>query len=50
MLKEKNIELAKNSIEMLYDERFNIYKALTIAEERLFLSYTSTDKEGKSIT
>ncbi len=49
ILKQQNIELAKGSLEQLYDERFNIYKALSIAEEKLFLSYTSTDKEGKAI-
>ena len=48
-LKEENIELAKGTMEQLYDERFNIYKALSVAEERLYLSYTSTDSEGKAI-
>ena len=48
-LKELNLEFAKGSIEQLYDERFNIYKALSIAEEKLYISYTSTNKEGKAI-
>lgn len=49
ILKKNNIELAKGSIEQLYDERFNIYKAFSTAEEKIFLSYTSTDKDGKAI-
>ena len=48
-LKEKNIELAKGTIENLYDEKFNIYKAFTTAEEKIFLSYPSTDIDGKSL-
>ena len=48
-LKKENIELAKGTLEQLYDERFNIYKALSVAEEKLYLSYTSTDSEGKAI-
>ncbi len=48
-LKEKGIELAKNSIEQLYDENFNIYKAFTTAEEKLYLSYVSSNSEGKSL-
>lgn len=43
------IELAKNSIDSLYEEQFNIYRTLTTPEEMLFLSYSSSDKEGKSI-
>jgi len=49
MLEEAGIELAKNSIESLYEEQFNIYRTLTTPEEMLFLSYSSSDKEGKSI-
>ncbi len=50
LLKEEaGIELAKNSIDSLYEEQFNIYRTLTTPEEKLFLSYASSDKEGKSI-
>lgn len=49
MLKTLGTELAKGTKEMLYDEEFNIYKAMTMAEEKLFLSYSSSDKEGKSL-
>lgn len=46
---EAGIELAKNSVDSLYEEQFNIYRTLTTPEEKLFLSYSSSDKEGKSI-
>ena len=49
ILKNLHIELAKGTLEMLFDEEFNIYKALTTAEEKLFLSYTSSDKDGASL-
>lgn len=48
-LKERGIELAKGTIENLYDENFNIYKAFTVAREKVFLSYVSSDKDGKSL-
>lgn len=48
-LKEKNIELAKTTKDRMYEEQFNIYKALTVAENKLYLSYTSTDLEGRAI-
>jgi ATP-dependent helicase/nuclease subunit B len=48
-LKEDGIELAKGTLENLYDDNFNIYKAFTIAEEKLFLSYNSSDSDGKSL-
>ena len=49
LLKKSGIELAKNSIEDLYEEQYNIYRTLTTPEEKLFLTYSSSDKEGKSI-
>ena len=48
-LKNDGIEIAKGTLENLYDDNFNIYKAFTIAEEKLFLSYASSDNEGKSL-
>lgn len=48
-LKEQNIELAKTTLEALYEDNFNIYKAFSIAEEKLYLSYSSADGEGKSL-
>ncbi len=48
VLKEHGIELAKGTLERLYEDNFNIYKAFTIAEEKLYLSYVSSDTEGKA--
>lgn len=48
-LKGVGLELAKGTLESLFDEEFNIYKALTTAEEKLYLSYSSADKEGTSL-
>lgn len=48
ILKEKGLEIAKGTIENLYEEQFNIYKAFTTAENNLYLSYVSSDKEGKA--
>ena len=48
-LKEDGLELAKGTLEQLYEDNFNIYKAFTTAEEQIYLSYTSTDSEGKSL-
>ena len=48
-LKMFGTELAKGTNEMLYDEEFNIYKALTTAEERLYLSYTSQNLDGAAL-
>lgn len=49
LLKEYGIELAKNSIDSLYEEQFNIYRTLTIPQDALYLSYSSQDKEGASL-
>lgn len=49
LLQENGIELAKTSVDSIYESQFNIYRTLTIPEEKLFLSYSSSDKEGKSI-
>lgn len=48
-LKNDGIELANGTIENLYEENFNIYKAFTTAEKSLYLSYSSSDGEGKSL-
>jgi ATP-dependent helicase/nuclease subunit B len=48
-LKSEGIELAKGTEEKLYDDNFNIYKAFTTAEENLYLSYASSDIDGKSM-
>ena len=48
-LKTENIEIAKGTLENLYDDNFNIYKAFTTAEEKIYLSYASSDNEGKPL-
>ena len=45
-LKNIDIELAKTTLEALYNDNFNIYKAFTTSEEKLYLSYVSTDSDG----
>ena len=49
ILKEDGIELANGTIENLYEDNFNIYKAFTTAENQIYLSYSSADNEGKSL-
>ena len=49
VLKKLGTELAKGTTENLYDEEFNIYKALTTAEEKLFLSYDSQSIDGEAL-
>jgi len=48
-LKSQGTELAKGTLEKLYDDNFNIYKAFSTAENSLYLSYASSDLEGKSL-
>ncbi len=45
-LKEMGMELAKDSKQNLYEEQFSIYKAFSVAEEKLFLSYPTSNTEG----
>lgn len=47
--KENGVELARNTIESLYEDNFNIYKAFTTAEEKLFISYASSNSEGTTL-
>ena len=47
-LKQNGMELAKGTMENIYEDRFNIYKAFTTAENDIYLSYVSSDKEGKA--
>ena len=49
ILKQDGIELAKGTIENLYEDNFNIYKTFSTAEEKLYLSYCSSDMQGKSL-
>ena len=49
LLKENDIELAKSSVELLYENQFNIYKVLSTPKEKLFLSYSVANKEGMAL-
>lgn len=49
ILKKDGIELANGTIENLYEENFNIYKSFTTAEKMLYLSYASSETEGKAL-
>ena len=49
ILKENDMELAKGMGERMYDDNFNIYKAMTTAEEKLLLSYSAVDSENKAL-
>ena len=48
-LKEKGIELAKDSIDNLYSTQFNYYRVFALPSDKLYLSYSIADREGKSI-
>ena len=48
-IQEKGIELAKGTVDRIYEDNFNIYKAFTTAEKKMYLSYSSSDMEGKSL-
>ena len=49
LLKEEGFELAKTTIQRSYEENFNIYRAFTIAQERLFVSYSACDLDGSTL-
>lgn len=48
-LKQEGVELAKGSLENLYEDNYNIYKALTMAEEKIFFCYPSSNLEGGAL-
>ena len=48
-LKNEGIELAKGTLEKMYEENFNIYKAFSTAEEKVYLSYPVADIEDKPL-
>ena len=49
ILKQEGIELAKGTIDNLYEDNFNIYKAFSTAEEKLYLFYSSSDTQGRAL-
>ena len=48
-LKVQGVELAKGTLERLYEDNFAIYKAFTVASQKIYLSYPSTDSEGGAL-
>ena len=48
ILKQNGIEMANGTLENIYEDYFNIYKAFSIAEENIYLSYVSSNKEGQA--
>lgn len=49
ILKEIGIKLAADSKTKAYEEQFMVYTALTIASEKLMISYPMADFEGKAL-
>lgn len=49
ILKEKGASLAKGTIEKMYEENFNIYKAFSAAEEKIYISYPMSDIDDKPL-
>ena len=49
ILKKIDLEIAKGTLDNLYEDQFYIYKAFSMAEEKLYLSYASSDKEGGAL-
>ena len=49
ILKEADIEVAKTTIEQLYENQFMIYKTFSMPENKIFFSYPVCDKEGKAV-
>ncbi|MBR2744522.1 MAG: helicase-exonuclease AddAB subunit AddB [Clostridia bacterium] len=48
-LKDEGIELAKGTVERMYEDNFNIYKAFTSASDNVNLSYSSSSSDGKTL-
>lgn len=48
-LKENGMELAKGTIEKMYEENFNIYKTFSTSEEKVYISYPVADLDDKPL-
>ena len=48
ILKDNDIEVAKTTIEQLYENRFLIYKTFSMPQNKIYFSYPVSDKEGKA--
>ncbi|MFD1607945.1 helicase-exonuclease AddAB subunit AddB [Oceanobacillus luteolus] len=47
LLEQHGIRLAESSVRQLLDDHFYMYLAFTVARDRLHISYTLSDEEGK---
>lgn len=48
-LKNEKFTLAKGTKEKMYEENFNIYKAFSTAEEKVFVSYCASNSDGQPL-
>ena len=48
-IESKGFELAKTTMDSLYEENFNIYKVFTMPTEKIYISYSSQDEAGASL-
>ena len=48
-LEKEGLELAKGTLEKMYEENFNIYKAFSTAEEKVYISYPAADIDDKPL-
>ncbi|MBR3133073.1 MAG: helicase-exonuclease AddAB subunit AddB [Clostridia bacterium] len=49
ILKQADVEVAKTTIEQLYENQFLIYKTFSMPENKIYFSYPVSDKEGKAV-
>ena len=49
LLKESGLELAKTSLEVMYEGNFEVYNILSLPSRLLYLSYCSQDKDSKAL-
>lgn len=49
VLLDNGIEIAKDTQKLLVEENFNIYKAFSVPSDKLFMSYPTSNMEGKSL-
>lgn len=48
-LKQNGLDVAKGTIEQIYENQFNIYKIFSNIENKLYLSYPVADKDGRNL-
>lgn len=48
-LKQNGLDVAKGTIEQIYENQFNIYKIFSGIENKLYISYPVVDKDGKNL-